>query len=65
MRRHFRRLGVKSRGVGHWLLGFLVGGYRVRSTGRGLVGLVRFSGMRLMMDHFFVSFGNEAEWDQH
>jgi hypothetical protein len=61
MRRHFRRLGVKRRGVGRRLLGFLVGGCRVRPAGRGIVRLVRFNCVRLMMDYFFVSFGNETE----
>jgi len=57
----FRRLRLMSRLVLRRLLRFSVGSCLVRATEQSLMGLSRFSRMRAMPNHRFVSFGEQAE----
>jgi hypothetical protein len=58
---HFRRLAVRRRFVLGRLAGAAMRDYRVRLTRRGIVRLMRFSGMRTMGNHRFVTFREQAE----
>jgi len=62
---HFGRLRMTCRFVLRWLLRFRMRACLVRMTRRGFMRLARFSRVRVMMDHRFVTFGEQAEEQQY
>ena len=65
MFRRFWRIGVIRGDVRRRLSGFGMRGRLMRMAGDGFMRLTRFSLMRMMSDHWRVSFGEQSELNQH
>jgi hypothetical protein len=65
MFRRFWRIGVIRGDVLGRLSGFGMGGRLVRIAADGFMRLTRFSLMRMMSDHWRVSFGEQSKLNQH